>query len=189
MLRAAYIGISFDPDRLSTEMGLVSGVGWEPHFNKRDYEGDWSGIALRSNSPHQRYSLYIDGGDRPFRDTEVLGHMPYFQQCIGNLPFDVRSARILKLAPGAIIRQHRDVGISIDHDEARFHVPIVTNDATEFAVADLPLAFSPGECWYINVDLPHRIVNRGVCDRIHLVVDAVVTPELRDTVRGATRQY
>ena len=49
--------------------------------------------------------------------------------------------------------------------------------------------FAPGECWYINVDLPHRIANRGTCDHIHLVVDAVVTPELRESVRGAARHY
>lgn len=189
MLRAAYLGISFDAERLLSETCVAAGVGWERHFNTHYYEGEWSGIALRSNSRRERYTLHIDGRDTPFRDTEIYGELPYLQQCIRNLPFETRSARLLKLAPGGIIREHRDAGISIDHDEARFHVPIVTNAATEFAVADLPLTFSPGECWYVNVDLPHRIENRGACDRIHLIVDAVVTPELRAAVHGAARHY
>lgn len=189
MLRAAYLGLSFDPNLLACETGVAASVGWEPHFHRQDYEGEWSGIALRSNSPHRRYTLYIDGGNAPFRDTGIFGEMPYFQQCIASLPFETRAVRILKLAPGATIREHRDMEISIDHDEARFHIPIATNDATEFVVGGLPLAFSPGECWYINVDLPHRIENRGESDRIHLIVDAVVTPELRDTVHRAARYY
>jgi hypothetical protein len=189
VLRAAYLGISFDPIRLAHETGIAANLGWEPHFNRQDYQGEWSGIALRSNSPHARRKLYIHGDDSPFRDTDIFSEMPYFRECINSLPFETRAVRILKLAPGAVIREHRDIQISIDYAEARFHIPITTNNATEFVVADLPLVFVPGECWYINVDLPHRIVNRGASDRIHLIVDAVVTPSLREAVLKAPRCY
>jgi hypothetical protein len=37
-----------------------------------------------------------------------------------------------------------------------------------------------GECWYVNVDLPHRVNNRGTTERIHLVIDCVVDEWLRD---------
>lgn len=189
MLRAAFLGISFDADRLRAETTLAANIGWERHFNRQDYEGDWSGIALRTNSPRPRYSLYVDGADTPFRDTDVFANMPYFRECVARLPFETRAVRILKLAPGAVIKEHRDYEISIDHGEARFHIPIATNAETEFCVADLPLVFPEGECWYVNVDLPHRIVNRGETDRVHLIVDAVVTPELRETVHAAPRRY
>jgi quercetin dioxygenase-like cupin family protein len=31
-----------------------------------------------------------------------------------------------------------------------------------------------GECWYVNVNEPHRVANAGSTPRIHLVVDRVV---------------
>jgi hypothetical protein len=188
VLRAAYTGVAFDASRLAAETLMAGNAGWEMHFNSADYEGAWSGVALRTNSPH-KLSLYIDRSGASFRDTEVLASLPYFQECIHARPFSIRAVRILKLAAGAAIHEHRDSGLSIEHDEARFHVPIVSNDRTEFVVGDAPIFLTLGECWYVNVDLPHRITNSGTTDRIHLVVDAVVTPELRKTIRNAARYY
>jgi hypothetical protein len=36
-----------------------------------------------------------------------------------------------------------------------------------------------GECWYLNVNQPHRVENRGSADRVHLVLDCVVDEWLR----------
>jgi hypothetical protein len=188
-MRAAFIGIGFDAGRLAAETQIASSVGWEFHFNRQNYEGEWSGIALRSNSPRpERYSLYIDPAE-PFRDTEIFQRLPYFRQCIQSLPFDIRAARILRLTPGSMIREHRDLGVSIEDEHARFHIAISSNPETEFAVGGAPIVLPLGECWYVNVDLPHRIENRGTSDRVHLIVDADVTPELRDRVLSATRFY
>ncbi|MBS0589823.1 MAG: aspartyl/asparaginyl beta-hydroxylase domain-containing protein, partial [Proteobacteria bacterium] len=44
----------------------------------------------------------------------------------------------------------------------------------EFVVGGEAVPLAEGECWYLNFDLPHRIVNRGVSDRVHLVIDARV---------------
>jgi aspartyl/asparaginyl beta-hydroxylase (cupin superfamily) len=92
--------------------------------------------------------------------------------------------RLLKLAPGAEIREHRDVGISMADEEARLHIPIITNDETDFLVGGQRLSMRPGECWYVNVDLPHSVMNRGRTDRVHLIVDVVVDAWLRSAVRA-----
>jgi hypothetical protein len=31
-----------------------------------------------------------------------------------------------------------------------------------------------GECWYLNLSLPHRVVNQSSTDRVHLVIDCKV---------------
>ena len=36
-----------------------------------------------------------------------------------------------------------------------------------------------GECWYLDLSLPHRVQNRSNVDRIHLVVDCLLNDWLR----------
>jgi hypothetical protein len=92
----------------------------------------------------------------------------------------IRSVRLLRLAPGAVIREHRDAGLRYEQGEARLHIPIATNAAVEFVLDGDRHVMEAGECWYVNVDLPHRVNNRGTTERIHLVIDCVVDDWLRD---------
>ena len=87
--------------------------------------------------------------------------------------------RLLKLAPGSNIKEHSDYNLSYEDGEVRVHIPIQTNQEVEFAVAGQPLPLSEGDCWYINFNLPHRIHNRGVTDRVHLVIDCGLNEWLR----------
>jgi quercetin dioxygenase-like cupin family protein len=56
----------------------------------------------------------------------------------------------------------------------RLHIPVVTGAEAEFHLSGEPVVMSPGECWYVNVNEPHRVANGGATPRIHLVVDHVV---------------
>lgn len=38
----------------------------------------------------------------------------------------------------------------------------------------------PGECWYMNFNLPHRITNAGNTDRVHLVMDIIINDAIRE---------
>jgi hypothetical protein len=86
----------------------------------------------------------------------------------------LQSARLLRLGPGGCIREHRDYGLSLDSGEVRLHVPIVSGVRVEFYLDGELLRMAPGECWYLNLDLPHRVQNLGMEDRIHLVLDCKV---------------
>ena len=188
MTRAARLDFSFDVHRLRADLLAASAGGWERHFNPANYDGEWSGIALRSNSPHI-LKLFIDPRNTPFHDTDTFAQTSYTRECLAQLPCAIGAARLMKLAAGAVIREHRDDDVSLDHEEARLHIPIQTNDDVEFIVDGTPIRLEPGECWYVNVSLPHRLANRGETDRIHLVVDARVTPELRMAIEQATTRY
>jgi len=57
---------------------------------------------------------------------------------------------------------------------ARIHVPIVTNPGAYFILSGEEVHMGPGECWYVDVALPHGAGNLGKEARIHLVIDCVV---------------
>jgi len=44
----------------------------------------------------------------------------------------------------------------------------------EFYVCGERLALEEGGCYYVNVNLPHRVNNRGTKPRVHMVIDAAV---------------
>lgn len=171
--RWARLPLRFDPDRLHADLLRISGVEWPPHFNRGDYEGEWTGVALRS--PGGSPSLIYSASDaRPFVDTPLLEHCPYFRHVLSSFECPLKSVRLLRLGPGSRILEHIDRGLEYSAGELRFHVPIATNPETDFVVAGRRLPLNAGEAWYIDFSLPHRIHNRGTTDRIHMVIDGTV---------------
>jgi aspartyl/asparaginyl beta-hydroxylase (cupin superfamily) len=90
------------------------------------------------------------------------------------------AVRLLRLKVGSRIREHTDLNLGYEDGEIRVHVPIHTNPGVEFYLAGQRVILNEGECWYINTSLPHRVVNAGEADRIHLVIDCVVDDWVRD---------
>jgi hypothetical protein len=87
----------------------------------------------------------------------------------------------MKLHAGAIIKAHQDHQLSFEEGEARFHIPVFTNPSVEFFLDDELVKMQQGECWYLNLSLKHSVSNRGVEDRIHLVIDCKVNDWLKKT--------
>ncbi len=77
---------------------------------------------------------------------------------------------LAKLLAGGKIAQHRDGGYSLLNCH-RVHIPIVTNEAVQFAVGGEIKSMRPGEFWEINNGNDHAVQNAGTEDRIHLIVD------------------
>lgn len=40
-----------------------------------------------------------------------------------------------------------------------------------------------GDCWYLDTRKPHRAINDGDADRIHLVIDVESSSKLRNLMR------
>jgi len=91
----------------------------------------------------------------------------------------LKAVRLLKLAAGSVIREHRDYDLGYDAGEVRIHVPVTTNPGVEFRLNDRRVTMDEGECWYLDLNLPHRVANRGATDRVHLVLDCEVNDWLR----------
>lgn len=180
MVDVLKLPLRFDPHHLKADLQALTPEDWVLHFNKPYYEGEWSGVALRSvNGEDGR--LYPDPTAREqYADTPTLGRCPYIQQLLARFDCELEAVRLLKLRAGSSIREHKDYNLSYEDGEARFHVPVLTNADVEFYLNQQRVVMNEGECWYLNFNLPHRVVNRSATDRIHLVIDCVVN----DWVRG-----
>jgi hypothetical protein len=187
-LASTRLPFDFDVVKLTRDVErALSVTTWEEHFNAGYRDGEWSGIALRTNSA-SILTLFIDPA-RPdaFCDTEALASCDYVPSLLESFACSLGAVRFLKLAPGASILEHRDVDVCIEKGALRIHVPITTNPDVDFYVGGKRMTMRPGECWYLNLDQPHSVTNRGATDRIHLVIDAVANEWARALVADANQ--
>ena len=185
MFTSLKLPFRFDPERLTADLGLIAADEWVAHFNKGIYEGDWSGVALRSVGG-KAMQLYPDPtATERFADTETLGRCPYYREVLAAFQCPLTSARLLRLRAGSSIAEHRDYRLGYEDGEVRLHVPIVTDPEVAFFLAGERVPMAAGECWYLNVNLPHRVENRSRIDRIHLVIDCVVNEWLTALFDGS----
>ncbi len=179
ILAFCQLPLHFDAERLRTDHDRIPMAAWLAHYNTQDYEGEWSGAPLRAVGGRAG-NLYADPAPRePFADTPLLEHCPYLREVLAQFRCPLLAVRLLRLKPGARIREHRDHHLGLENGEVRVHVPVTTNPDVDFVVNGVRLAMNPGEAWYVNFNLPHRVANRGATDRVHLVLDCTVNDWLR----------
>jgi Aspartyl/Asparaginyl beta-hydroxylase len=180
VLKAIRLPIAFDAAALAAEAAALAADEWVPHFNTAYYEGDWSGVALRSVGGEER-RLYPDPTARAeYQPTPLLARTPALAGALERFRCPLLAARLLRLGPGARIREHTDYNLAYEDGELRVHVPVTTGPEVEFVHDGRALAMRPGEAWYLDLNLPHSVSNRGAAARVHLVVDCVVDEWLTD---------
>jgi hypothetical protein len=180
-LKAYQLPFQFEPRALQADLAQIAAAEWVAHFNRNYYEGEWSGIALRSTDGLAN-RLFKDPNQHNFADTPVLARCRNLQAVLAHFHCPLTSVRLLKLAAGAAIREHNDPNLHYEYGEARVHVPLLTNPQVEFFLDDERIVMNEGECWFLNLSLPHRVINRGETDRIHLVIDCLVNDWLRTKI-------
>lgn len=174
MIATLKLPFAFDPAQLKADLAQIEPEAWVHHYNQSIYEGDWSGVALRSVGG-KAMQLYPDPtATDAFADTALLMRCPYFQTVVTTFQCPLTAVRLLRLKAGSSIREHRDYRLGYEDGEVRLHVPVVTNPDVRFFLAGERVWMAEGECWYLNVNLPHRVENESQRDRIHLVIDCVV---------------
>jgi len=179
VIKYIQLPFAFSPGKLVAELNALK-ENWILHFNKAHYEGDWSALPLRSLNGSLTNVLPENTGSGAFCDTLLMAQCPYMKSITALFPCEHNATRLLKLKPGAIIKEHTDGDLGFEHGEARIHIPITTNPQVEFYLDNERMDLQPGECWYMNFDLPHRIANLGNTDRVHLVMDIIVNEQIRE---------
>lgn len=179
MIDRLKLPFAFDPAGLQADLDRLSAEGWLPHFNRDRYAGDWSGLVLRG--PVGGGDSLYSGGET-FEDRPLLAHCPALRAVLATFQCPLRSVRLLRLGPGAVIREHRDYDLGPDQGEVRLHVPVRTHAAVDFRLRNRRVDMAEGEAWYLDLSQPHRVANRGERDRIHLVLDAVLDDWLRELI-------
>ena len=186
MISHALLPFSVPVDSFQHEVELIR-EEWQPHFNTRQYEGDWTVLSLRSPGGVSDRIVPDEMGGGPFLDTPLMNECPGIHNWIQQLQCEVLSVRLLQLRSGAFIKEHRDHELSFEQGEARLHLPIFTNKEVWFHIDDVPLQMQEGECWYMNANLRHRVANNGHSARIHLVVDCKVNEWLKKRFEEAQK--
>ncbi len=179
MIRYLQLPFQFDAGRLQNELGAIE-AAWRLHFNVAHYEGDWSGLALRSPGGRTD-NLVADSvvGGEDFADTPLLDGCPGIRAVLNTMHCPLLGVRLLRLGRGAVVKAHTDAGLNFESGEARLHIPIVTHPMVEFYIDGDRVHMKAGSCWYINAALPHRLANPSPVDRVHLVIDCKVNDWLQ----------
>lgn len=184
--------------------------GWTNHYSNYNQKNAWSAIALRGYLPdHSFITKPAEMNDKwleehkhekfELQDTDVYKYFDEVRQLLSFLDGEVHRVRFMRLAPGGgELLRHTD---QVDPDAgnslgalARLHFPLKTNDKVIFSTWNNNderenYHYGFGECWVIDTRKPHMAVNGGDRERIHLVVDTIVTPKLeRMIVEGKSIQ-
>jgi len=179
---------TFDPDLLARDLRGLSAVGWTEHFVRQNYDGDWSVIPLRgsASAKHPVMMIYSDPTCTEFADTPMLAACPYFRQVLDTFKTPLLAVRLMRLTPGSVIKEHNDMDLSFEDGTVRIHVPVVTNAGVEFYLNRSRVVLDAGSAWYLRLSDPHRVVNGGSSDRVHMVIDAEVNRWVADVLTTAT---
>jgi hypothetical protein len=120
---------------------------------------------------------FADGSWTEWLDTPALKASPYLSSVVDTFRphSDVTLVRLLRLAPGGIVDEHTDptLGLQVEQSVIRLTIPIFTNEAVEFFLNGNPVPMKPGECWYLRLTDPHRVINAGTTERINMTIDMV----------------
>lgn len=184
MIEIVKIPLEFNIEKTIREITDIDPGYWVEHFNRGNYVGGWSILPLRSIDGEIRHIYSDPNRVNDFEDTIHLKGMPYTQSIIQSFKCQMTSVRFMNLKAGARIKEHRDHQLGLEDGEARLHIPITTDEQVEFVLNGQVVGMSPGETWYLNFNLPHRVENNSTKDRIHLVMDCIVNPWLVRLISG-----
>lgn len=161
----------------------------------RGYSNDWSFIT-KPIEMNDKWQQAHKNEDYFIQDTDIFNHFPMAYEMLQYF-FDgpIHRVRFMKLKPGGgELQRHTD---QVDPDAgnnlgqlARFHFPIITNPDMEFTSWTpqgdmIKTHMKVGEMWLLDTRKPHQAINNGTEDRTHLVVDAMVTPKIKEMILNA----
>ena len=129
---------------------------------------------------------YADGSWTDWLDTPQLDKSPYLKSVIETFSkhTTVNLVRILRLAPDSVVKEHTDptLGIQVPKSMIRLTVPIWSGDDVEFYLNDEEVEMGEGECWYMRLSDPHRVINEGETERVNLTIDMIPNDWVKELV-------
>ena len=171
------------------------------HYSNYNKRKSWSAVSLRGYKPEPEFMTkpsemskkwQEENKDAIFemQDTYLYDDFVEVRELVQMLKADeVHRIRFMKLKSGdGELDRHTDLvddesGVG-DGKLMRIHFPVITNDQVLFESWDLTgnkqcVNMRVNEGWLLDTRKPHRAVNEGTTDRIHLVVDVVANSNVR----------
>jgi hypothetical protein len=93
----------------------------------------------------------------------------------------------LFLAPNSDVKEHTDPTLGLEQEKSmiRLTIPIDNNDGVAFFLNDTLVPMKVGECWYLRLSDPHRVMNHGTTDRINLTIDVIPNDKIIEVINNA----
>jgi len=181
---------------------------WAQHYSSYNQRQTWTAFSLRGYDAEDpgfiiKPAEMSKGWQKqnPQRmaakpaDTTAAPLFPSTLAVVARVPGAKDRVRFMRLAAeGGELTRHADI---TDREAgtkpgavARVHIPLVTSGQVAFCAWDArgrPIVEYLKErgLYYLDQRKPHAVQNSGQEDRIHLVIDTHVTPELREWLAGA----
>ncbi|MGW4158267.1 aspartyl/asparaginyl beta-hydroxylase domain-containing protein [Streptomyces sp. NPDC004788] len=192
---AARLAASYDPERLLAELDAARTRTWE---KQRVYsesgvgaatDVDWRCLALRSPGGDGTRTDPGGPGPRDFAPTEWLDGMPYVREVLDSIPAPLHAVRFMALGTDTVGIDHTDPKYGPRWGVARLHVPVTTNPKALLVLDGVTHRWQPGEFWFGDFSRVHHVENTGPEPRVHLVIDALVTPGLARVFPAGWQEY
>ncbi|MFI1258306.1 aspartyl/asparaginyl beta-hydroxylase domain-containing protein [Streptomyces netropsis] len=174
-----------DTDRLNADLAELSGSefwalqqSFEDGVVGEESDVDWKVLSLRAPRGDVRRTDPGGPGRDRFDDTPLMAKAPYLGQILSELGTELRSVRLMALAPGVSVAEHSDTPIGLPYGYVRLHIPLVTNPGAVLVMDGAEQRWQPGTLWYADFDRPHSVRNTGDRARIHLVADCATNDRL-----------
>ncbi len=185
------------------ELEALGGAAFAQHYSSYNKRQSWTAVALRGfdpadpgfiAKPAEMSRAWKDTNPArlaaPCEDTTAAPLFPTVWEVLKRLPVArVQRVRFMRLsAKGGELTRHADItdpeAGTAEGKVARLHIPITTEPGCLFRAwglegAESRLHMPARSLSYIDTRKPHAVVNPAAMSRIHLVVDAFSTPELR----------
>ena len=188
-ISAARLEPEFDSGLLQAQLTGLFENSWIEHVNQKDYQGPWHVLPLRCAAENidahpilQAFAIQQSGS---YQNLPIIQNCTELLSLFDRLHTEVLSVRLMRLNSGAKIHPHCDNELSVEHQQARLHIPIKTNKGVTFKVNEHVLPMQAGELWYINAHRTHSVKNYGDQARINLVIDCKVNKWLQQQVHTA----
>jgi hypothetical protein len=131
-------------------------------------------------------SNYADGSWTEWSNTKELEQSPYLLDIVNTFAehTKVTLVRLLRLAPQSVVQEHTDPTLGLEEEESvvRLTIPIATNEEVKFFLNQVPVDMGVGECWYLRLTDPHKVINNGTTERVNMTLDMVPNEWLRELI-------
>jgi len=181
-------------------------VSYQDHYSNYNAKHAWSALSIRGyaadvqmiakpSEMNAKWKAEHAHEDFHLQDTVLRAQLPAIEPLLSAFgTVDWHRIRLMRLQPGGgELQRHTD---QVDADSGfgvgqlmRIHVPLKTNPEVIFTVwdaNDVPkhVHMPTFSAYALDTRWPHRAINGGTDERIHLVMDAMTTPDLQSRLRA-----
>ena len=156
--------VRFCAETLAAEVRALPSHAWEPHPQR--FPGN---EAVPLVTPAGQVTNDFAG---PMAPTDYLRACPYAMEAMAEIGAVWGRGRLMGLGSGAEVPPHVDANYYW-RTHIRVHIPVITNPGVDFTCGGMTVNMAPGECWVFDTFQPHRVLNRGAEQRVHIVFDTV----------------